>query len=147
MFIGKYYYKLQANSRISLPAAFRSQSNQWIVTRGLDGCLFVFPKETFQQEVAQLANRSFTKKAHRDFVRILTNEATEIEADQLGRVRLPDYLIQQAALTQAIVIVGSFSRIEIWDQDRYHSYQSSLENKAEIIAESIEVNEVNAQST
>jgi len=138
VFIGKYYYKLQANNRISLPATFRSQSAQWVITRGLDGCLFLYPKNSFQEEISQLSTRSFTKKANRDLVRIMTNEAKELEVDQLGRVRLPDYLVQQITLSQAIVIVGSFNRVEIWDQDQYHQYQTTLENNAEIIAESIE---------
>ncbi len=62
MFIGKYYYKLQANGRISLPKGFRDEGEDWVVTRGLDGCLFIFKADRFQEELGQLADRSFTKK-------------------------------------------------------------------------------------
>ncbi len=139
MFIGKYYYKLQANGRISLPKAFRQSSKQWVITRGLDGCLFIFESDKFTQELNQLSQRSFTKKAHRDLVRIMTNEAKVVEVDQLGRVQLPKYLTELAQLKNEIVIVGSFNRIEIWDQKNYHQYVEELESKAEIISESIEI--------
>lgn len=139
MFIGKYYYKLQANSRVSLPKAFRNSQNRWVITRGLDGCLFVFESSKFKQEIDHLAQRSFTKKAHRDLMRIMSNEATEVEVDNNGRVHLPEYLIEYANLKEELVIVGSFNRIEIWDREKYHNYSSQLENQAEVIAESIEI--------
>jgi MraZ protein len=137
MFIGKYYYKLQQNGRVSIPKNFRVKNKEWIVTRGLDGCLFLLKANTFKQELGQLAKRSFTKKAHRDLTRIMTNEAKLIKADNNGRVHLPKYLIEYANLHQEIVIVGSFSRIEIWDQKKYHQYIDQLENQAEVIAEQI----------
>ena len=139
MFIGKYYYKLQANSRVSLPKAFRNNQNKWVITRGLDGCLFIFESDSFKREVENLAQRSFTKKAHRDLIRIMTNEAMQATVDANGRVHLPEYLISYANLKDELVIVGSFNRIEIWNRDDYHQYSSQLENQAEIIAESIEI--------
>lgn len=139
MFIGKYYYKLQANDRISLPKEFRQAGKNWVVTRGLDGCLFIFEAQRFQEELQQLAARSFTKKAHRDLVRIMTNEAKHIQADNNGRVHLPKYLTEFAGLEKEIVIVGSYQRIEIWDQSRYHQYIEQLEDQAELIAEQVEL--------
>ena len=137
MFIGKYYYKLQANGRISLPKGFRDEGEDWVVTRGLDGCLFIFKADRFQEELGQLADRSFTKKAHRDLTRIMTNEAQEVKADNNGRVHLPKYLINFAELKQEIVIVGSYNRIEVWDQESYHQYVDQLETQAEKIAEQV----------
>ncbi len=135
MFIGKYYYKLQQNKRISLPKDFRVQAEQWVVTRGLDGCLFIFKASDFEKELHQLSNKSFTKKSQRDLVRIMTNEAKQISADDNGRVHLPKYLIEFAQLKEAIVIVGSFNRIEVWDQTQYHNYITQIEEQAETIAE------------
>ena len=137
MFIGKYYYKLQQNNRISLPKEYRNFGNDWIVTRGLDGCLFIFQAPHFQKELEQLATQSFTKKAQRDLIRIMTNEAKQITADNNGRVHLPEYLIKYANLNQDLVIVGSFNRIEVWDQTNYHQYAQNLEDHAETIAEQI----------
>ncbi|MBD3250574.1 MAG: division/cell wall cluster transcriptional repressor MraZ [Candidatus Pacebacteria bacterium] len=138
MFVGKFYYKLQAKDRISLPADFRNQADSWIVTRGLDGCLFVYNQDKFETELAKLGQRSFTKKSNRDLVRLMTNEAQEVQADANGRVRLPRYLIEYAGLEKELVIVGSFNRIEIWDRNTYHDYMSQLEDQAEQIAESID---------
>ncbi len=137
MFIGKFYYKLQQNNRISLPKEFRNQGNDWVVTRGLDGCLFIFQASRFQEELNQLSQFSFTKKAQRDLIRIMTNEAKQLTADNNGRVHLPEYLTDYAQLTQEIVIVGSFNRIEVWDQKKYHAYVEQLEDQAETIAEKI----------
>lgn len=137
MFIGKYYYKLQQNARISVPKEFSKEVPDWIVTRGLDGCLFMFPAEKFTQELNQIASNSLTKKANRDLTRIMTNEAKLVTADNNGRVHLPQYLIDYAHLTQDIVVVGSFNRVEIWDQTNYHHYSEQLENQAEVIAEQI----------
>ena len=139
MFVGKYYYTLQAKNRISLPTDFREQTDKWIVTRGLDGCLFIFKQLDFETEAANLSQRSFTKKANRDFIRLMVNEAQQIETDNNGRVHLPKYLIDYADLNKDLVIVGSFNRIEIWDRDRYHQYIDQIEGQAEEIAENIDV--------
>ncbi len=138
MFIGKFYFRLQDKGRISLPKQFRQETKEWIVTRGLDGCLFIFKAQDFHQELTKIAQRSFTKKAHRDLTRIMANEAKEISADNNGRVQLPKYLIEFAQLKQDLVIVGSYNRIEVWNQQQYHQYIEQLENKAEQIAETIE---------
>lgn len=137
MLIGKYYHHLEAKGRVSLPAKFREVSKSWIVTRGMDGCLFLLQEGNFKKELEKIAQSSFTKKANRDLVRLMTNEAQELSADDNGRVNLPDYLISFAALVKNIVVVGSLDHLEIWDQDRYHNYIDQIEDKAEEIAESI----------
>jgi transcriptional regulator MraZ len=138
MLIGKYYHKLESKGRVSLPKKFRSQAKKWIVTRGLDGCLFLFKEEDFQQEISKLQARTFTKKANRDFIRLMTNEAASLDPDKNGRVHLPEYLTQFAKLSDDLVVVGSFNKIEIWDRDTYHKYIDQIEDKAENIAERID---------
>lgn len=138
MFIGLYYHSLEDKGRLSLPKPFRAHADSWIVTRGLDGGLFVFKKEEFEQKIAELAERTFTKKHNRDFIRLMVNEAREIEPDANGRVQLPEYLIEYAGLEKELVVVGSFSYLEVWNRDRYHQYVDTLEKKAEHIAENLE---------
>lgn len=138
MFIGRHYHKLEDKGRISLPKKFREVETDWIVTRGLDGGLFVFKKNDFLEKVEEIANRSFTKKRNRDFVRLMVNEAQEISVDANGRVSLPEYLINLAGLSKDVVVVGSFNYLEIWDQTKYHAYLDQLDKNAEMIAESIE---------
>lgn len=137
MFIGKYYHSLEENNRLSLPKKFRNVETDWIVTRGLDGGLFLLRAENFEQELQKISQRTFTKKAHRDFIRLMTNEAQEVSADKNGRVSLPEYLVDFAQLKKEVVIVGSYDQIEIWDRDNYHQYLTQLEENAAEIAEGI----------
>ncbi|PIY79708.1 MAG: division/cell wall cluster transcriptional repressor MraZ [Candidatus Pacebacteria bacterium CG_4_10_14_0_8_um_filter_43_12] len=138
MLLGKYYHTLEANGRLSLPKSFRGVYPSWIVTRGLDGGLFLIGEEVFKQELDQLSERSLTKKRNRDFIRLMTNEAKPVTPDTAGRVQLPEYLIQFAGLKKEVVIVGSLNKIEIWDRDRYHTYLDTVEPEAEKIAESLD---------
>lgn len=135
MLLGTHYHTLEDNGRVSLPKSFREQSKAWIVTRGLDGCLFLLPPEQFASELKNITTRSFTNKDTRDLTRLFANEAQEITPDKAGRVQLPEYLISFAQLTKHVVIVGSVTRIEVWDRDRYHTYLSELEPQAETLAE------------
>lgn len=141
MLIGRYYHHLESKGRLSLPKSFRGQAPNWIVTRGLDGSLFLFPEATFQSEIDQLITKPFTKQAHRDFIRLMTNDASLVTPDSLGRIALPEYLINYAHLSKQLVIVGSLNRVEIWDQDIYHQYLTKVESKAEDIAESLDANQ------
>jgi MraZ protein len=138
MLIGTYYHTLEAGGRVSLPKSFRAKTKKWVVTRGLDGGLFLFPAQDFQKRLASIdQTHSLTKKAHRDFVRLLTNEAQEVSTDQSGRVKLPGYLTAYAALKKNLVVVGSLEYLELWDRTRYHQYVDGLEKNAESIAEKL----------
>ncbi len=137
MFIGKFYHSLEEKGRISLPKKFRQESKSWVITRGLDGGLFIFKEEDFEKEIAKFESRTFTNKNNRDFIRLMTNEAQTLQPDKTGRVQLPEYLIEFAKLDKSVVVVGSLSRIEVWDRDRYHNYIDGIENKTEEIAESL----------
>jgi len=140
MFIGKYYHHLESNGRLSLPKNFRDEENNWIVTRGLDGCLFLLKEANFIEELNKIKQVSFSKKANRDLIRLMTNEATQVSVDKNGRVNLPDYLIKFAQLVKDVVVVGNLDHLEIWDQNSYHNYVDQLESDAENIAEKAYVN-------
>lgn len=138
MLIGTYYYSLEEHGRVSLPKSFRDQTKTWVVTRGLDGGLFLFPAEHFQKRLQALGEtRTFTQKANRDFIRLMTNEAQQVQADKSGRVNLPNYLIAYGGLKKNLVLVGSLEYVEIWERDKYHHYVDSLERNAELIAEKV----------
>ena len=141
MFIGKFYHHLEEKGRLSLPKKFRELEENWIITRGLDGCLFLIVEDNFAESLRKIGQRSFTKKANRDLIRLMTNEAQELSVDKNGRVNLPDYLIKFANLEKEVVVVGSLDHLEIWDQNKYHHYVDQLENQAEEIAEKAHVTE------
>jgi len=138
MFIGRYYYTIEEKGRVSLPKSFRELEKQWVITRGLDGGVFLFGAEKFQAQLNHLDQLGFTKKAHRDIVRLMTNDAVLVEVDSIGRITIPEHLRASAQLTKQIVIVGSYHRVEIWDVEKYHAYLDTLVSNAEQIAEKIE---------
>ena len=143
MYTGRYYHKLDVKNRFSLPAEFRKMLGKKItVTKGLDGCLFVFDEREWGKKLDEVARLEFTKKAHRDFVRLLTNDAESIELDAHGRVLISSHLKEQAKLQRDLVIVGSLDRVEVWDQSAYHKYLADIEENAEKIAEGIQVEKI-----
>lgn len=135
MFIGKYYHSLEAKGRVLLPKALRGHDKTWVVTRGLDGCLFIFTQTEFKTQLGPYVDSPFTKKNSRDFIRLMAGEAVEIELDSLGRLSLPEHLITAGQLTKQLVIVGAMTRIELWDMTLYHQYLDRLLPAAESIAE------------
>ena len=137
MFIGTYYHTIEEKGRVSLPKKFREESQTWIITRGLDGGLFLFFKNTFIAEMEKLQHQAFTKRVNRDFIRLMTNEAQEVEVDQNGRIQIPEFLRATAQLTKDVVVIGSFERVEIWDRTKYHHYMDQISQEAEAIAEQV----------
>jgi MraZ protein len=137
MFIGRYYHQLEGAGRVSLPKKFRTNESL-IVTRGLDGGLYLYPESQWVKTIEELSKQSDTKKKNRDYLRLMTNDAGEIETDKLGRITIPEYLRTFAKLKKQVVIVGSYTKIEIWDVETYHQYLDSIEGQMEEIAESIE---------
>jgi MraZ protein len=139
MYLGRYYHTVEEKGRVSLPRKFRKGDDQlFVITRGLDGGLFLFPSQNWQEEINRLTvNSTFTQKNNRDFLRLLTNDAQEVSCDRLGRILIPEYLRTFAKIGKQAVIVGSYSRIEIWDVETYHQYIQAIEPKAEEIAESM----------
>ena len=139
MYIGRYYHQIEEKGRVSLPKKFREQGTEnFVITRGLDGGLFIYPEHAWQATIQTLSEKTETKKMHRDFVRLMTNEAQEVQVDKLGRIHIPEYLRNFAHLQKDVVVIGSFSKIEIWDVNVYHSYIENLEKNAENISELIE---------
>lgn len=137
-FIGRYYHALEQKGRLSIPAVFRQiLGDSAVITRGLDGCLFLFPYKNWEKISQQAANMPLTKKQSRAWVRLLANNAADVLFDDLGRIMVPEHLRTFGKLAKAVVIVGSLNYVEIWDQETYHHYLKSIENQAEAIAETL----------
>lgn len=138
MYLGRYYHSLEDKGRVSLPKKFRENTTQrFVITRGLDGGLFLYPSDHWEKIVTQLSIRTFTKKKNRDLIRLITNDAQEVELDRLGRILIPDYLRKFARLQKDVVVIGSLHHIEIWDTKSYHEYIENIEMNAESIAEEV----------
>jgi MraZ protein len=139
MLIGKSYNNLDGQRRLTIPKSMRQTlGDQAILTRGLDGGLFLFPQPKWLSLVNKLENQPFTKKQTRDFWRVMTNHAYPVSLDNLGRLTVPEDLAVMAGLTKNVVVVGSLQYIEIWEREQYHTYLDNLDQQAETIAESIE---------
>ena len=130
MFLGAYYHTIDEKNRISVPKIFRQElSAGSVLTKGLDGCLFIFTSDSWQKLVDKLQTLPLTSKAARDFLRLLTYHATPLDTDKLGRTRLPDSLKQLAGISKDVVFAGALTRVELWDKKKYHTYVETLEGK------------------
>jgi len=138
MLIGKAYNSLDTQRRVTIPKGMRTQlGSQAVLTRGLDGGIFLLPESYWQLLVNNLTQQPFTKKGARDFWRYLSNDAYPVEPDNLGRITVPESLSEFAQLQKEVVVVGSLQYIEIWDLKRYHEYLDNLTQNAEEIAENL----------
>lgn len=135
MFIGTYYHTLEDQNRVSVPKSFRSELTPGsVITYGLDGCLFLFTGESWNKLVEKLESLPLTSKAARDFLRLLTYNATPVETDKLGRTHLPENLLKLAGITKEVVFAGALTRVEVWDKSRYHAYVDGLASNGELEA-------------
>ena len=128
MFIGEYQHSLDAKGRIFVPAKFRDAlGEKFIVTIGLDRCLFVFPAETFAIYKEKLDAISLANKDAREFTRFFFAGAGECELDKQGRILIPPKLRAYAKLEKDVTVVGVSGRVELWntaDWEKEHSIEN-----------------------
>ena len=140
MFIGQYDHQLEAKGRLSIPKKFRSQLKEGaIISQGLDGCLSLYPKDSWELLISKLSQLPLTRSDARSFSRSISFGAFEVEIDSLGRILIPDHLRVFAGLKDDCVVAGSLDRIEIWDKSRFTDYISKVNSHAEEIAEKLEL--------
>jgi len=138
MFLGEYKHNLDYKGRTCVPKKFREDlAAGAILTKGLDGCLFLYPKGEWERLTARLRELSVTQADTRAFERYLFGAAAEVEFDSLGRIKIPEYLRSYAALKKEVILVGILERIEIWDTERWSRLASKLESRGEEIAEKL----------
>ena len=120
MFKGEYSHSVDAKGRIIMPAKFREiLGDMFVVTKGLDGCLFVYPNDEWENIEKKLRTLPLTNTAARKFSRFLLAGATTCEVDKQGRVLIPSVLREFAGLNKEVVLVGVLNRIEIWSKERW----------------------------
>lgn len=121
MFMGEYNHTIDTKGRIIIPSKFREAlGEQFVVTLGLDGCLFVYPNEEWMNFVAQLKSLPGSKEA-RQMQRYFMAGAADCEVDKQGRILIPNKLREHAGLEKDIVFVGVLSKIEIWSKEKWDS--------------------------
>ena len=138
MFMGEHIHTIDGKGRLIIPAKFREAlGEQFIVTKGLDHCLFVYPRSEWNTLEQKLRELPFTQPEVRSFVRFFFSGATECELDKQGRILLPANLRDYAQLEKDLVLVGVASRVEIWSQTLWTDYSRQAENAYASAAESL----------
>ncbi len=138
MFIGEYTHNIDNKKRLAIPSKFRKElGEKAILTRGLDNCLFLYPLQEWQKFSEKLGGLSMGQASTRNFARLLTSGAVEVELDNLGRVLIPDYLKNYAGLKKKIIVAGVLNRLEIWAQENWAEYKKEIEKNTDAIAEKL----------
>jgi len=138
LLIGEYQHAIDAKGRLIMPARFREElGDTFIVTRGLDQCLFVYPMDEWRILETRLKSLPMTQGNARAFVRFLFSGATECTLDKQGRILLPSHLREHAGITKDVVIIGVSTRAEIWAREHWQSYVDEAELSYNEIAEKL----------
>jgi MraZ protein len=126
MFTGEFHHSIDVKGRLILPSKFRDVLDApFIITRGLDGCLFVYQQDEWEGIVSKLKELPFTQKKAREFNRFFLSGATECSIDKQGRVNIATPLQQYAGLEKECVVIGVNDRIEIWAKDKWDSFMET----------------------
>lgn len=137
-FVGAYYHSIDDKGRVSVPKKFREGLAEGsVVTKGLDGCLFIFGAGYWTELSAKLRSLPLGQKTARDFLRLMTYNAAPIEFDDIGRTRFPIPLAESVNLKKEVVFVGTLTRIEVWDKQTYHAYFDKLAEREGELSESL----------
>jgi MraZ protein len=138
MFMGEYLHSIDEKGRIIVPAKFReSLGESFIVTRGLDQCLFIYPKAEWSVLENKLKTLSMMKADARAFTRYFFSGATECELDKQGRINIPNNLVAHAALEKDCTVIGVSNRVEIWNKRTWETYFEQSQQEFNEIAEKL----------
>ena len=139
MFMGEYNHTIDAKGRLIVPAKFREiLGDNFIVTKGLDGCLFVYPNDEWTRFEEKLKSLPLTNKNARQFTRFFLAGAAACEVEKQGRILLPQVLREFASLEKDVVLVGVASRIEIWSRERWDESMNTYDGDMDEVAENME---------
>lgn len=137
MFMGEYHHTIDDKGRLTIPSKIREQlGNNFIVTIGLDKCLFVYPNNEWNKVIATYRELPNTKDA-RNFMRFFLSGATQNDFDKQGRINIANSLIKYADLKKDCVIIGVNERLEIWDKEAWEDFIETNEENLSDIADSL----------
>ena len=138
MFMGEYHHNIDDKGRLIIPAKFRNElGEKFIITRGLEKCLYVYSESEWNTIVDKLKTLPFTKKDVRTFIRSFFSGATECEFDRQGRINITSPLIGYAGIEKECVVIGANDRLEIWSEEGWNNFLSDNSDKIEDSAENL----------
>ena len=141
MFMGEYHHSIDDKGRLiipSIPSKFRTElGDKFVITRGIENCLFAYPIERWETIVHKLESLPFTKKDARNFTRFFLSGATVAEFDKQGRINITSPLITYAGIQKDCVVIGTGDRLEIWAKDAWENFFNSASINMSDIAENL----------
>jgi MraZ protein len=139
LFRGAHYHSVDDKGRVIIPLRFRNElGNTFIITKGLDKCLFVYRDKDFQEMEDKLMNQPALDRHTIRLQRWFSAEAVETQVDNQGRVAIPSNLREFAAIDEEVAIVGTGKRIEVWSRAGWDAFNASLTDE-DIMASAVEV--------
>lgn len=139
MLMGQYDHTIDAKGRVIIPAKFREElGDKFVLTRGLDNCLFVYSLAEWSNIEMKLKSLPLNRKDARAFTRFFLAGATECEIDKQGRVLIPTNLREYAKINKEVVIIGVSSRVEIWSKEVWNDYSNNVDISFEDVAEHLD---------
>ena len=138
MLIGEFHHNIDDKNRLIIPAKFRDEiGDKFVLTRGLDGCLFIYSLSNWEKIVDKLKNLPFTKKDSRTFMRFFLSGATICEFDKQGRININTSLIEYAKIKKECAIIGVNDRLEIWALEDFNNLMDDNKDNLSDIAENL----------
>ena len=136
MLLGEYHHNIDDKGRLVIPTKYREElGDEFIITRGIERCLYVYSKVEWEKLVSKLNTLPFTKKDARTFMRSFFSGATVCEFDKSGRINITSPLVSYAGLAKECVIIGVNDRLEIWSEEAFNKFLSDNSEQLEDIAE------------
>lgn len=122
MFLGEYNHSIDAKGRLIVPAKFREElGNDFIVTKGLDGCLYIYPNKEWEEFESKLSSLPMGKSDIRKMVRFFLSSAAQAEVDKQGRILIPASHRTYAGIEKDVLFAGVGKKIEIWSKEKWEA--------------------------
>lgn len=128
MTIGQYSYIIDEKKRVGIPTKFRDALEQGaVLTKGFEGCLYLYPQREWEKFLDMINKLPYFDPATREMKRSIVGSAMDVKLDTAGRILVPDYLKDYAALSKNLIIVGLNDHMEIWDEEKWKKYSPELD--------------------
>ena len=134
MFMGEFHHNVDEKGRLIIPSKFRNDlGNKFIITRGIEKCLFIYSLDEWNRIIDKLKELPFTRKDARTFMRMFLSGATECELDNNGRINIPNPLKEYANIQKEVIVIGVNERLEIWSNEGFNNFfNDNIDNFDEI---------------
>ena len=143
MLMGEYHHNIDDKGRLTIPSKIRYElGEKFIATRGLDGCLFIYPENEWKNIITKYKELPNTRDA-RNFMRFFLSGASELEFDKQGRINISNPLVKYADLSKECIIIGVNDHLEVWSKERWEDFMNTNEDNFSDIADSLFSSDIN----